>query len=500
MGCSTGWAARSAAPAACRARSCTRPGRWPDASAAASAAAASSTWPAARAAGLRDAAARPHVAARRVVVDPCPPPSALALHQALAAAWPRVPRVRAPAAMARRRSRSTAGDVVVSCHACGALTDRVLDAAAAAGARVAVMPCCHDVRRTRRRRSPAGSTGRWPSTSPGRWRLERRGYTVWTQAIPPEITPKHRLLCGPPPARQRPAARWYNQRHRPCAGTDEGAAMVSRRAFLGFAAAMPLAGEPWDAPRRAAECAASAGGGAGCGAPARSRSRSSRRARGPTGCRPRAEGLWIIDQGPGSRAYLVRYGDGQVIRSFDTDTVRPSGITFDGQALWIGSTFSYENVRCDATTGAVLERRPTPGCTTYQMADDPAPRRSPLARPAAAASAPPAAPARAAPPPRPAHPGAAPPLPGRPRPGMARRQAVDDVDVVAIDLSHRPAALGGRTRAADARDRGRTAWPGKAAISGTTTATSTRSSSSTSTPGRSSRRSSSPTAIRSPMA
>ena len=61
------------------------------------------------------------------------------------------------------------------------------------------------------------------------------------------------------------------------------------------------------------------------------------------------------------------------------DTVRPSGITFDGEAIWIGSTFSYENVRCDATTGAVLERHPTPGSMTFSMAGDPKPRRSPLA-------------------------------------------------------------------------------------------------------------------------
>ncbi len=108
----------------------------------------------------------------------------------------------------------------------------------------------------------------------------------------------------------------------------------------------------------------------------------------PNGLQATPQGLWIIDQSPGSRASLVRYSDGQVIRSFETDTVRPSGITFDGEALWIGSTFSYENVRCDATTGAVLERRPTPGCTTYTMAGDPRPRRSPLAPPPAAAAAP----------------------------------------------------------------------------------------------------------------
>jgi hypothetical protein len=69
-----------------------------------------------------------------------------------------------------------------------------------------------------------------------------------------------------------------------------------------------------------------------------------------------------------------------VIRSFET--VRPSGITFDGEAIWIGSTFSDENVRCDAMTGAVLDRRPTPGCTTYHVAGDPPPpRRRPRPRP-----------------------------------------------------------------------------------------------------------------------
>lgn len=99
----------------------------------------------------------------------------------------------------------------------------------------------------------------------------------------------------------------------------------------------------------------------------------------PNGLQATKDGLWIIDQSAGSKAYLVDYADGRVLRSFETDTVRPSGITFDGEALWIGSTFSYENVRCDATTGAVIERRPTPGSIMYTMAGDPPQRRSPLA-------------------------------------------------------------------------------------------------------------------------
>ena len=99
----------------------------------------------------------------------------------------------------------------------------------------------------------------------------------------------------------------------------------------------------------------------------------------PNGLQATREGLWIIDQAEGSLASLVNYSDGKVLRSFKTDTVRPSGITFDGEAIWIGSTFSYENVRCNATTGAVIERHPTPGSMTYSMVGDPSPQRSPLA-------------------------------------------------------------------------------------------------------------------------
>jgi sugar lactone lactonase YvrE len=165
--------------------------------------------------------------------------------------------------------------------------------------------------------------------------------------------------------------------------------MVNRRSFLGLAAGVPLAAAPRSADAQPAASTRDA-------VPVRKTGKVEIAFKSPTsrpnGLQATAEGLWIIDQGPGYRASLVRYADGSVIRQFETDTVRPSGITFDGQALWIGSTFSYENIRCDATTGAVLERRPTPGCTTFSMAGDPPPRRSPLAPPAAAPAAPPAAP------------------------------------------------------------------------------------------------------------
>jgi len=103
----------------------------------------------------------------------------------------------------------------------------------------------------------------------------------------------------------------------------------------------------------------------------------------PNGMQATDEGLWIIDQGKGNKAHLVSY-DGKVIRSFETETTQSSGITFDGEALWIGSTYSRETVRVDARTGKALERHFTPGAgIIYRMASDPPQRSSPLAKPPA---------------------------------------------------------------------------------------------------------------------
>jgi hypothetical protein len=91
-----------------------------------------------------------------------------------------------------------AGDLVVSSHACGSLTDDVLDAAAAVRARVAVLPCCHDLEL-----NETGSLSGWLDKPLAidvmrAVRLEQRGYRVWTQTIPAEITPKNRLLLAEP--------------------------------------------------------------------------------------------------------------------------------------------------------------------------------------------------------------------------------------------------------------------------------------------------------------
>jgi hypothetical protein len=93
-----------------------------------------------------------------------------------------------------------ASDVVVSAHACGGLTDEVLDLAIGASARVVVLPCCQA-----EGKGDLGGVGGWVDGALAidltrAARLRAHGYAVYTQMIPAEITPKNRLLLGAPPA------------------------------------------------------------------------------------------------------------------------------------------------------------------------------------------------------------------------------------------------------------------------------------------------------------
>ncbi len=110
----------------------------------------------------------------------------------------------------------------------------------------------------------------------------------------------------------------------------------------------------------------------------------------PNGMQAVKEGLWILDQGD-NRAYLVDYKHGSVLRKLETDSKAGSGITFDGEALWLASTYSSEIIRADAKTGKTLAKYPCPGSGPVNWSN---PRQSPLAsKPAARAPA--AAPAKA---------------------------------------------------------------------------------------------------------
>ena len=132
------------------------------------------------------------------VVDPAIPHSSARIHAALVDAWPRLDGRVTYRATAFDGAALAPGHLVVSCHACGALTDTVLDLAAGARARVAVLPCCHDEVTCN-----AGVVQDWLDPALAidvmrATRLSNRGYRVWTQSIPAAITPKNRLLIGEP--------------------------------------------------------------------------------------------------------------------------------------------------------------------------------------------------------------------------------------------------------------------------------------------------------------
>lgn len=133
-----------------------------------------------------------------LVVDTTIPPSSQKVHDAIAHTWPRLAHRVQRVSAAIEAVDLSGDDVVVSSHACGALTDRIIARAVNARARLAVLPCCHDVETC-----DAGALGGWldPAMAIDVRRaaaLERHGYRVWTQTIPEAITPKNRLLIGAP--------------------------------------------------------------------------------------------------------------------------------------------------------------------------------------------------------------------------------------------------------------------------------------------------------------
>jgi hypothetical protein len=135
-----------------------------------------------------------------LIVDTTLPKSSSTLHEALVDAWPRLDRRLLFEEGPLESVALSEDDLVVSAHACGALADLVLERASTVRARVAVLPCCHNLAKNH-----AGPLSGWVDGPLAvdvmrAVRLERRGYHVRTYTIPVQITPKNRLLVGEPAA------------------------------------------------------------------------------------------------------------------------------------------------------------------------------------------------------------------------------------------------------------------------------------------------------------
>lgn len=133
-----------------------------------------------------------------LAVDLRIPESAARLNAEIRAEWPGVASRLSILQRDLNSVELNADDLVVSAHACGSLTDLVLRRAVAARCRVAVLPCCHDLRS-----ADDGALQGWldgplaVDVTRAAW-LSSQGYRIYTQTIPGDITPKNRLLMGEP--------------------------------------------------------------------------------------------------------------------------------------------------------------------------------------------------------------------------------------------------------------------------------------------------------------
>lgn len=131
-------------------------------------------------------------------IDRCIPASASRLAAVLVDVWPRLNgRVQLIQAELETIPLERE-DLVVSVHACGGLTDLVLERAMAAGARVAVLPCCHNLDKANLGGLQGWLDGPLAMDVMRAGRLRTGGYRVVTQQIPGDITPKNRLLMAEP--------------------------------------------------------------------------------------------------------------------------------------------------------------------------------------------------------------------------------------------------------------------------------------------------------------
>lgn len=133
-----------------------------------------------------------------LAVDTQIPENAAVLSQNLVERWPRLKDRIFFSRMPLEQVELSTRDVVVSVHACGRLTDTVIEKAVSARAKLAVLPCCHDLGLCDTGGLDGWMDGPLAVDAARAFKLAGQGYKVMTKKIPREITPKNRLLMAYP--------------------------------------------------------------------------------------------------------------------------------------------------------------------------------------------------------------------------------------------------------------------------------------------------------------
>jgi len=133
-----------------------------------------------------------------VCIDKTQPPSFARLLRAMTEAWPRLADRISYQTGDLHEMRAVPEDLVVSVHACGPLSDGIIDVALAARARLALLPCCHDLRAC-----DTGGLEQWMDgpvavDAVRARRVKAADYETVATTIPAEITPQNRLLLAWP--------------------------------------------------------------------------------------------------------------------------------------------------------------------------------------------------------------------------------------------------------------------------------------------------------------
>lgn len=135
-----------------------------------------------------------------LAVDKAIPENARKLSNTLIESWPRLKNRILFQETAIEDITVLPGDIVVSVHACGSLTDLIMDKAIEWHARVAVLPCCHDTKPCAANNLEGWMAPDLAIDAARAIRLKSMGYKIVTQKIPDTITPKNRLLMGEYPS------------------------------------------------------------------------------------------------------------------------------------------------------------------------------------------------------------------------------------------------------------------------------------------------------------